>query len=70
MQIEDEFDESDHEEENFLMKNFITQKELMSIKEDLNGISNDSSDSQHARLSTAAIEEIHQMYTEGNQFDY
>lgn len=47
------------------MKNFTTQAELMKLKEDLEEWDNIFDNRMKGRLSSAAMEEIHRLYTEG-----
>lgn len=49
-----------------MYQNFVSQLELMNLKQDMEDTSGNISEKVGGRISTRAVEEIHQMYTEGN----
>jgi hypothetical protein len=51
------------------MRNFVTQRELMNLKEEMSHFEEEQGLRSTGRLSSAAIEEIHKMYTEGKSIN-
>ena len=52
-----------------MYQNFVSQLELMNLKQDMEDTSGNISEKVGGRISTRAVEEIHQMYTEGNKIN-
>ena len=48
-----------------MYSNFISQLELMNLKQDMGDTSLEQQDIPGGRISSRAMEEIHQMYSEG-----
>ena len=63
--MEDEPDNTDDEDYR-IQKNFMTQRELMILKEQMEDFGHPDETAKGTRLSPTAIEEIHRLYLEGS----